>query len=89
MTRWSICFRPATSVTRLDDPVGIAAAGIARVDQHRFAGGRDQQRRRAAFDVDPVEIEPLVGRAGEGGRSEQDEKRCRTQRDADVAAQSW
>ena len=44
---------------RLFDALRVAAleAGPARVNQDRFAGRRDDQRRRAAFDIDIEDVE--------------------------------
>ena len=58
----------------VDDPAGIALAGISGVDQHRLAGGRDDERGGAALGVDEVEAEIGVGRQdwrGEQGREHQ------------------
>jgi hypothetical protein len=35
----------------------VAMPGVARIDEHRLAGGRDNQRRRAALDIDPIDIQ--------------------------------
>jgi len=51
-------------VAGLLDPIGIAVAGVARIDQHRFTSRRDHQDRRAAFHVDPIDVEALVSGAG-------------------------
>jgi hypothetical protein len=59
------------------DPVGIAAARIAAIDQDRFARGRDNQRRRAPLDIDPIDVQPVVGGAGlRMDRQEQREGDC-------------
>ena len=47
----------------LVDAAGVPSAGEARVHQHRLSGGGDDQGGRPALDVDPVDVEPLVGRA--------------------------
>jgi hypothetical protein len=44
----------------LVDAPRVAPAGIAGVDQHGLARGRDDERGRAALDVDPVDVEGLV-----------------------------
>ena len=53
------------------DALGVARRGraaVARVDQQRLAGRRDEQRRVAAFDVDDVDVQGLR-RAALGGRN--------------------
>src|SRR6185437_11897776 len=37
--------------------VAIPVPGIAGVEEQRFTGGRDEQRRSAAFDVNPVDFQ--------------------------------
>ena len=39
------------------DPIGVAAAGIAGIDQQRLAGRRHEQRGLAAFGVDDIDVE--------------------------------
>ena len=59
----------------------LDAQGVARVaprpagvHQHRLAGGRDHEGRRAALDVDPVDVQ--VGRLlGEPGQGQKDQQR--------------
>ena len=54
---------------------GIAAASFPTgIDQQRFAGRRDEQRRRAALDVHPVDIEIARLRIGLELQGEQHER---------------
>ena len=64
-------------VRRLGDTVGVTRAGVAAVDEHRFAGGRDDQRRGAAFRVDEVNVEPAVRLASENRQSSKSERKNR------------
>ena len=61
----------------LVDPAGVAVAGVAGVDQHRFAGGRDDERGGSPFDVDPDDVEAAVGLAGakRRGQDHEDEEK--------------
>ncbi len=50
----------AGSVDRGHHPIRIARRcrpAVARVDQHRLAGGRDKERRVAAFDIEDVNLQ--------------------------------
>ena len=48
-------FFDAGGARRVDDAAGVALAGVAGVDQHRFVRGSDDQGRCAAFGVDEVD----------------------------------
>ena len=51
-----------------EDSLGIAVtvAWITGVEQERVSGRRDEQRRRAALDVDPVDLQVACSLRGEG-----------------------
>lgn len=38
------------------DPFRVTSTGIAGINQHTLAGGRDYQRRATAFRIQPVDI---------------------------------
>jgi hypothetical protein len=44
--------------------IAVAVAGIAGVEQQRVPSGRDEQRRRSSFDVDPVDLQVAPGLRG-------------------------
>ena len=56
----------------LMNALGIAAAGVAGVDEHRLAFGRDDERGAAALGVHPVNVERFVREAGARGHGEQE-----------------
>ena len=50
------------------DAIGVAPAiaGVSGVDQQRLAGGRDDQRGLASFDIDEINVQRLGGLGGDG-----------------------
>ena len=50
----------------VENPAGVALAGVAGVDEDRFIGGGDDEGGAAAFRVDPVDVQAMVGGGGEG-----------------------
>ena len=77
---WSLCRCVATKKSRWSTPavahrrhhasrIAPLALAVAGVDQHRLAGRRDEQRGRAAFDVDEVDLERASGRRRGGTRA--------------------
>ena len=60
-----IDFRQARLLRGGEDALGVAVAiaGIAGVEQQRFSGRRDEQRGRAAFDIDLGDFQ--IARLGE------------------------
>ena len=70
----------------LEHAAGVAAARIARVDQHRLAGRRHDERRGAALDVDPVDLQRTGRlRAASVGR---DDDRQRDEQQSDLHGRS-
>jgi hypothetical protein len=66
-----------------DNSVGIAPTRIARIDQHRLTRRRNQQRRRSPFNVDPIKIEPPIGRTSIGSvRANQECNYCQRPKDS-------
>ena len=63
---------------RRHDARRIPPARIARVDQHRLARRRDQQRRTAAFRIDPIHIKRLRFLVGPHARRGKSARRQRT-----------
>ena len=49
---------------------------VARVDQHRLARRRDDERRLSAFDVDEIDVERLSRLGCAGNTRQQDEKQA-------------
>ena len=45
---------------QLVDAARIALEGIAGIDEHRLARRRDDERRAAAFDIHPVDVERAI-----------------------------
>ena len=60
-----------------DDAVGIAVAGEAGVHKQRLARGSDDQRGRAALDVDPVDPQVARPRLQKRCGSEHHRQSCR------------
>ena len=44
---------------RQHEPIGVASAGVAGVNERRLPGGRDEQRRLPPFGVDDVDLQRL------------------------------
>jgi hypothetical protein len=63
---------------------GVTATRIAGIDQHRFARGSHDQRRAAAFRIDPVNVERFVRRACPGRNRDADDDSERETGDAAV-----
>ncbi len=66
--------RQARALDRGRNAIGVAAveAGPSGVDEHRLAGGRHDQRRLSAFDVDDVDVERIGRLSGDGRHAEKD-----------------
>jgi hypothetical protein len=69
-----------------DDARRIAPAGIAGVDQHGLAGGRDEEGRATTLGIDPVGVEGSGFLVGEErhreARSEKGQGNFQVQREA-------
>src|SRR5687768_7775366 len=48
---------------------GIASAGIAAIDENRFAGGGDDEGSGAALDIGPNDAQVVCG--GKGGKAKE------------------